>query len=50
MVKYWSMNSTPEEVWSDWFNETHNGTGEIEFDSDVDECVMPEPFDDIDLL
>lgn len=44
------MSSTPhdDEVFDEWFSETHGGTGELELDPDVDECVEDE-FNDIDL-
>ena len=43
------MSSTPEERFDWWFEETHGGTGELELESDVDECVE-DRFDDIDLF
>lgn len=33
----------------EWYSETHDGTGELELEGDVDECVE-DSFDDIDLL
>lgn len=41
------MSSSPErDIWDDWFSETHGGTGELEMDGDVDECVEDLSFDD----
>lgn len=38
------MNTDP---FDEWFLETHGGSGELELDSDVDECVE-DCFDDKD--
>jgi hypothetical protein len=42
------MSSTPEDQFDEWWSETREGTGELELDSDVDECDE-DCFDDIDL-
>jgi hypothetical protein len=39
------MSSTPESEYDEWFEMTHNGTGELELEGDVDECVE-DRFDD----
>lgn len=45
------MSSTPhdEEVFDEWFSETHGGTGEFDLESDVDE-VTYDQMDDEDLF
>ena len=31
------MESTPESVFDEWWSETHDGTGDLDMDADVDE-------------
>jgi len=38
------MDTNP---YDDWWSDEHS-TGELEIESDVDECVTDTPFDDID--
>lgn len=40
------MNSTPNDVFDEWYSDTHGGTEDFEMESDVDEIVSDISFDD----
>lgn len=40
------MEPKPEDRFDAWWGDTHDGTGDFEYEGDVDECVSDLSFDD----